>query len=135
MLKCVRNQGSAKTFKQSQRSSSLASVEFIISNIIIHKRLHGDSLVRETMIASSHPVCGNSNFFQHLANLNNIHMYQSLNINNRKHIIGYTLLKQKYVIHTFLVWFSSLHRTYHFLVCYAYYRYVIHTQNGMKCTL
>ena len=45
------------------------------------------------------------------------------------------LLKQKYVIHTFLVWFSSLHRAYHFLVCYAYYRYVIHTQNGMKCTL
>ena len=47
----------------------------------------------------------------------------------------YTLLKQKCVIHTFLVWFSSLHRAYHFLVCYAYYRYVIHTQNGMKCTL
>ena len=29
-------------------------------------------------------------------------------------------LKQKYVLHTFLVCFSSLHRAYHFLVCYEY---------------
>ena len=41
----------------------------------------------------------------------------------------YAQLKQWYVLHTFLVCNSSLHRAHHFLVCYA------HQQNkSMKYT-